>query len=205
MTNAEQKQQGDGGRFVGTTWQDLLDLETVDVPEYLRIQNNPDMGDEDLSVDRYISQEFFNKEKEEMWPRVWQMACREEEIPEPGDHHVYWIIDRSVIVTRTPSGEIKGYINSCRHRGRCLRDESGSVDKFRCPFHGATWDLEGQFQGIPNQWDFEHIEGRDMSLPQVKVATWGGFVFVNFDQDAPPLEEYMDCLLYTSPSPRDRG
>ena len=110
MANAEQKQQGDGGRFVGTTWQDLLDLETVDVPEYLRIQNNPDMGDEDLSVDRYISQEFFNKEKEEMWPRVWQMACREEEIPEPGDHHVYWIIDRSVIVTRTPSGEIKGYI-----------------------------------------------------------------------------------------------
>ena len=44
MANAEQKQQGDGGRFVGTTWQDLLDLETVDVPEYLRIQNNPDMG-----------------------------------------------------------------------------------------------------------------------------------------------------------------
>ena len=107
MANTDEKQQGDGGRFVGTTWQDLLDLETVDVPEYLRIQNNPDMGDEDLSVDRYISQEFFNKEKEEMWPRVWQMACREEEIPEPGDHHVYWIIDRSVIVTRTPSGESK--------------------------------------------------------------------------------------------------
>ena len=131
MANTDEKQQGDGGRFVGTTWQDLLDLETVDVPEYLRIQNNPDMGDEDLSVDRYISQEFFNKEKEEMWPRVWQMACREEEIPEPGDHQVYWIIDRSVIVTRTPSGEIKGFINSCRHRGRCLRDESGSVDKIR--------------------------------------------------------------------------
>ena len=33
-----------------------------------------------------------------------------------------------------------------------------------------------------------------MSLPQVKVATWGGFVFINFDQDAPPLEEYMDVL-----------
>ena len=41
MANAEQKQQGDGGRFAGTTWQDLLDLETVEVPEYLRVQNNP--------------------------------------------------------------------------------------------------------------------------------------------------------------------
>ena len=97
MANAEQKQQGDGGRFVGTTWQDLLDLETVEVPEYLRVQHNPHMGDEDLPVERYISREFFNKEKEEMWPRVWQMACREEEIPEPGDHHVYWIINRSAV------------------------------------------------------------------------------------------------------------
>ena len=49
MANAEQKTQGDGGRFVGTTWQDLLDLETVEVPEYLRVKSNPYMGDEDLS------------------------------------------------------------------------------------------------------------------------------------------------------------
>ena len=79
-----------------------------------------------------------------------------------------------------------------------LRDESGSVDKFRCPFHGATWDLEGQFQGIPNQWDFEHIEGRDMSLPQVKVATWGGFVFINFDQMRRPSKTTWKCCPITS-------
>jgi phenylpropionate dioxygenase-like ring-hydroxylating dioxygenase large terminal subunit len=194
MANAEQKTQGDGGRFVGTTWQDLLDLETVTVPEYLRVQSNPYMGDEDLSVDRYVSPEFFKEEKEKLWPKTWQMACREEDIPESGDHFVYWVIDRSVIVTRTPSGEVKGFINSCRHRGRCLRDESGSVDKFRCPFHGATWDLDGQFKGIPNDWDFEHIADRDMSLPQVKVATWGGFVFINFDLDCQPLEDYLDVL-----------
>ena len=194
MANAEQKTQGDGGRFVGTTWQDLLDLETVEVPEYLRVKSNPYMGDEDLSVDRYISPEFFKEEKEKLWPKTWQMACREEDIPESGDHFVYWVIDRSVIVTRTPSGEIKGFINSCRHRGRCLRDESGSVDKFRCPFHGATWDLDGQFKGIPNDWDFEHIADRDMSLPQVKVATWGGFVFINFDLECQPLEDYLDVL-----------
>ena len=102
MANTAKKQQVDGGRFVGTTWQDLLDLETVEVPDYLRVQSNPDMGDEDLAVDRYVSQEFFDKEKEEMWPKVWQMACREEDIPESGDHFVYWIIQRSVIVTRTP-------------------------------------------------------------------------------------------------------
>jgi len=41
MANAEQKRQGDGGRFVGTTWQDLLNLESVEVPEYLRVKSIP--------------------------------------------------------------------------------------------------------------------------------------------------------------------
>jgi phenylpropionate dioxygenase-like ring-hydroxylating dioxygenase large terminal subunit len=194
MNKPENKLQGDGGRFEGTTFQDLLELENVDVPDFLRMKSNPYMGDDDLPVERYIGQAFFEQEKEKLWSRVWQMACREEDIPEPGDHFVYNILDRSVLVTRTPGGEIRGYINSCLHRGRCLRDESGSVREFRCPFHGATWNLDGGFEGIPNQWDFEHLEGRDMSLPQVRVDTWGGFVFINFDQDCRPLSDYMEVM-----------
>lgn len=194
MNKPEGKLQGDGGRFVGTNFQDLLDLEQVDVPDYLRIKSNPYLGDDDLPVDRYISQEFANLERDKMWPKVWQMVCREEEIPEAGDHYVYNIIDKSVLVTRTNSGKLKAFINACLHRGRCLRDESGSVSEFRCPFHGATWNLEGDFQGIPNQWDFEHWKDRDMRLPQIKVDTWGGFVFVNFDENCKPLNEYMEVM-----------
>jgi hypothetical protein len=67
--NKAEKKQGDGGRFKGTTFQDLLDLENVEVPEYLRIKSNPHLGDEDLSVDRYISQEFFDRERDHMWSR----------------------------------------------------------------------------------------------------------------------------------------
>ena len=73
MNKAEDKKQGDGGRFKGTTFQDLLDQEAVEVPEFLRLQSNPHLGDEDLSVDRYISQEFFDLEKDRMWP-IYAMA-----------------------------------------------------------------------------------------------------------------------------------
>ena len=166
----------------------------LEVPEFLRLQSNPPLGDEYLSVNRYISQEFFDLERDRMWSKVWQMVCREEDIAEPGDHHVYNIIDNSVIITRTPSHSIRGYINSCLHRGRCLRDESGTVTEFRCPFHGATWNLDGEFQGIPCQWDFDHLADRDMALPEVKTATWGGFVFINFDPECAPLEKYMEVM-----------
>ena len=191
MSNTEKKrQQGDDVRCEGLSFQDLLDLEEVPVPDFLRENTCAYMGDDDLPVERYISREFHDQEKEKMWSKVWQMACREEDIPEVGDHHVYNIMDRSVIVVRSAENEIRGLINSCLHRGRLLRDEGGCVNEFRCPFHGATWELDGRFRGIPCEWDFRHLENTDMSLPEVKVATWGGFVFINFDQNAQPFEEY---------------
>ena len=180
------KQQGEE-RCEGISYQNLLDEETIEVPAYLREDTNPYMGDEDISVDRWISRDFHDKEKEKLWPKVWQMTCREEDIPEVGDHHIYEIIDQSIIVTRTGDDEFKGFINSCLHRGRILRDCDGHADEFVCPFHGATWDINGEFKGIPCKWDFSHLDEKDMSLPQVKVGTWGGFIFINFDNAAAPL------------------
>lgn len=187
------KQQG-AERCPGTSWQDLLDQETVPVPAYLRENHNPYMGDEDLDIGRWIDREFHDKEAKKLWPKVWQMVCREEDIPEVGDHTVYNIVNDSVIIVRSKPDEIRGLINSCLHRGRLLAEGDGSVSEFQCPFHGATWDLEGGFKGIPCAWDFRHLEQQDMTLPQVKVATWGGFVFINFDENAEPLEEYLAPL-----------
>jgi phenylpropionate dioxygenase-like ring-hydroxylating dioxygenase large terminal subunit len=185
------RQQGDNVRCEGISYQDLLDQETVPVPAYLREDSNPYMGDEDLDMARYISRDFHEQESKKLWPKVWQVACREEDIPEVGDHHIYEVVNQSVIVVRSTEDKIKGFINSCLHRGRILRDEDGCVGEFKCPFHGATWSLEGEFKGIPCQWDFRHLEERDMRLPQVKIGTWGGFVFINFDENARPLEEYL--------------
>ena len=49
---------------------------------------------------RYYDPDFFAMEAELLWPRVWQMACRLEEIPQPGDFVEYVILDQSIIVVR---------------------------------------------------------------------------------------------------------
>ena len=100
------KQQG-AARCDGLSYQDLLDDETVEVPAYLRENTNPYMGDEDIDVARWISRDFHEQEKQKLWPKVWQMTCREEDIPEVGDHHVYEIVDQSIIVTRTVTMSLK--------------------------------------------------------------------------------------------------
>lgn len=176
-----------------TLFQRLLEQETVPVPAHLAA-SNPGFGDEDLPVERYTSHEFHRLEAERLWPKVWQFVGREEQIPKPGDHLVYDIVDHSIIVLRGDDGVIRGFHNSCLHRGRALRSGDGCVGQLKCPYHGFTWDLRGRLESIPCAWDFKHLKREELELPQVRVESWAGFVFINLDPDAPPLLEYLDVL-----------
>ena len=68
-------------RSPGMSYQQLLDADTHEVPKILREESPRFFGDEDLPIDHYISREWHELEKERLWPRVWQFACREEHIP----------------------------------------------------------------------------------------------------------------------------
>ncbi|MDA0339672.1 MAG: aromatic ring-hydroxylating dioxygenase subunit alpha, partial [Proteobacteria bacterium] len=140
--------------------------------------------------------EFARLEMERLWTRVWQMACREEEIPDVGDHVVYDIDDTSFIIMRVAENDIRAFYNACLHRGTQLRASgtSGNVPQLRCPFHGFTWNLDGSLQEIPCDWDFPHIDKDNFDLPQAKLDTWDGFVFINMDPDCVPLSEYLGVL-----------
>jgi phenylpropionate dioxygenase-like ring-hydroxylating dioxygenase large terminal subunit len=178
-------------RSPGITYQQLLDQDTHPVPDVLRLQSAPYFGTEDVSVERYISREWHEKEKTRLWRRVWQMACREEEIPRSGDYIVYEIVGWSFLVMRQPDGSIKAYPNACLHRGRKLKDYDGHCSELRCNFHGFAWTLEGRLADVPARWDFPQVEDAAFGLPELRVGTWGGFVFINMDQNAEPLEDFV--------------
>src|SRR5579872_631126 len=102
-----------GARFV----QDLLDRERRPVPAALRAASTVDFGDDDIPRECYTSRSFHEREMERVWRRVWQMACREEDIAAVGDHVLYELGDISLIVTRTGVDRIQAFHNSCLHRG----------------------------------------------------------------------------------------
>lgn len=181
-------------RHPGDTYEDILDRDSRPIPAYLREGRLPDVGVEPVAASRYFDRAFFEQEAQHLWPRVWQMACRDEDIPNVGDYHIYEILGKSLILVRTPGGAIKALYNSCLHRGRKLVTLNGCKNEFRCPYHGFTWALDGAFKENPIGWDFPQWEGRDVSLPEARVDTWGGFVFVNFDAEAKPLAHYIQPL-----------
>ncbi len=183
-------------RSKGPSYQDLLDTDTHPVPAILR-EESPGIFDDQtfVPVTRYTSRAFHDLEKERLWPKVWQMVCREEEIATPGDTYVYDICDTSLLVVRGSDMTIKAFYNACLHRGRQLRHESGPADKeLRCAYHGFCWNLDGSLKSVTCDWDFPQLKDKDMSLPEVKVGTWGGFVFINMDPDSEPLEDFLGDL-----------
>lgn len=184
--NAEQAAQVD-------EYFNLLDHDSRLVPDVYRWTNPLPGVALTVPVERYTSREFHDLEVEKVWTKVWQMACRVEDILEPGQFVKYDIADISVLVVRQRDGSIKAHRNVCLHRGRTLKEQDGRADSFQCPFHGITWDLDGTMKHQPCQWDFSHTE-MDWTLRQVQVDTWGGFVFINLDPEAAPLADFLGTL-----------
>ena len=97
-----------------------------------------------IPKDAYISPEFLSLEARYLWPRVWQMACREEEIANAGQQVTYEVANESIVILRTESGEIRAFHNVCPHRGRRLTRGCGQSRQLVCRFHGWRFDLNGK-------------------------------------------------------------
>jgi phenylpropionate dioxygenase-like ring-hydroxylating dioxygenase large terminal subunit len=176
------------------TYQEILDQDVNPPPATLRERSVPDLGTAPVDVRHYIDPLFFAASIEKMWLRTWLMACREEEIPNVGDFHIFEIVGKSLIVVRTSPTEIKALANVCLHRGRKLVQSDGNRTEFKCQFHGFTWNRDGSFARNPMEWDFPQCTKANMQLPEVQVGRWGGFVFVNFDKQAAPLEAVLEPI-----------
>ena len=154
--------------------------------------------DSAVPAERYRDRGFAALERERLWPRVWQMACRLEEIPSVGDYVEYTICDQSVLVVRVDADTVRGYFNACRHRATELAKGSGSFSDGRiiCPFHGWRWDLEGNSTFVfgAHAFDDAQLAGDELCLRQVRLDTWGGCVWITLHPDTPPLLEYLDPM-----------
>lgn len=166
-----------------------------------------DMDEEKLvtyPTEAFFSREYLEAEKKHLWPKIWQMVERVEDLPNNGDYVTYDVADESIIVLRGDDGELRAFHNVCPHRGRQLvtvpdmlpnkvHDVRGSNRKsFICGFHGWSFDQDGNNTHILDPQDWRNKLTPQMTcLSKVQVDTWGGYVYINMDPDAAPLVEWM--------------
>lgn len=184
------------GTETAPVWRDLAAADSKPVPEFLTTESSPDLGSKHVPAERYISHDYHRQEVEKIWKKTWQVTCREEEIPEVGDHFVYNVAGLSFLVVRTGADAFKAYYNVCLHRGRQLVDHSGKgAAQFKCGYHAWTWKIDGELKYYPGKWDFPDVQGCSHNLREVKLDRWGGFIFINPDLNAGPLSDHLGSMV----------
>ena len=142
----------------------------------------------------YRDPQHYQRELDAFWYARWIAAAREEEVAGAGDWRVARIGTQSMVILRDESGTLRGFHNTCRHRGSVLcLGESGSLPRSRivCPYHAWTYDLAGRLVATPRRMETPDFRMEDYRLYEVAVATWGGFVFVNLARDPAPLGDTL--------------
>lgn len=146
----------------------------------------------------YHDEAIYQEELDKIFYRRWLLACREEEIPVPGDFLTVTVGDESILLVRGQDGRIHAHFNVCRHRGtRLCMDERGrfGADLIRCPYHAWQYALDGRLNAAPLMKDAPGFRREDFPLHTAHVGRWGGFVFINLAEDPAPFEEEMGALI----------
>jgi phenylpropionate dioxygenase-like ring-hydroxylating dioxygenase large terminal subunit len=187
--------QRGAGTALSPCWRDLVAADPRPIPPLYKQESSPNLGTAKIPPQRYTSYDFHRREVDKIWKRTWQMVCREEEIPNVGDHFVYNVADLSFLIVRTANRQFKAYWNVCLHRCRRLVDRDGcGAKQFKCGYHSWTWNIDGTLAFYPGKWDFPDVDPAKFSLREVQVGTWNGFIFINPDHNSISLEKHLGSL-----------
>jgi phenylpropionate dioxygenase-like ring-hydroxylating dioxygenase large terminal subunit len=141
----------------------------------------------------FRDERLLDAEVSQVFARDWILACREQEIPAPGDYRALTIGGEPVVVVRDKDGTLRAMSNACRHRGTMIVEGYGTAQRLECPYHAWTYSLAGQLLGTPYHGNIAIDKDRHC-LPSYRVDTWGGLVFVCMSDDTEPLADRLRGL-----------
>lgn len=157
-------------------WEQVLAFDTAAPIEQART----------LPASWYISDAFDALERRAVFLDTWQLACRAEQVAEPGS----FVSGRSFglpwVVVRGGDGVLRAFANTCRHKATEICTGSGVLSHFTCPYHGWTYRLDGSLRTAPRMAGIEALDRATMALPPLGVEIWGPLVLIHRDPEAPP-------------------
>ncbi|TDC85796.1 aromatic ring-hydroxylating dioxygenase subunit alpha [Micromonospora sp. KC606] len=139
----------------------------------------------------YSDPDLFAREQELIFGQMWFCAVSSAEIGKAGSFRTVQIGGESILLTRSRTGDARGFFNICRHRGAKLcTEEAGEVARsFQCPYHAWTYDLDGKLVAAPNLTKMPDIDRVEYGLRKVHVREWLGYVWVSLAERPPSFED----------------
>jgi phenylpropionate dioxygenase-like ring-hydroxylating dioxygenase large terminal subunit len=144
----------------------------------------------------YTAPDYFQREMDAFFGRMWVCAGRTEQVQVPGQFVVRELVGESLIITSAADGRVHAFYNVCRHRGTklCTEEAGAFPGSIQCPYHAWTYGLDGRLIGAPHMDEVPHFRREDYPLHRVHADVWDGHVFVNTSANPPPLREQLGDL-----------
>ncbi len=144
----------------------------------------------------FSSDQVFSEEKSHIFSKHWVNVGRAEKIASAGDYFLTSVADESLIVLRNRNHELRAYYNICRHRGTrlCEAERGSTAGSISCPYHGWTYDLDGQLLAARAMQTVPGFKKDNFQLHKVAAEEWEGSIFVNLDTHPKPLQETISGL-----------
>ena len=157
-------------------------------PEHAELRTEP------VSSEPYISPKYFELEREKIFKKHWSLVGRADDIPNAGDYFVknIDILSTSLLIVRGEDGKVRGFHNTCCHRGNRVAVGNGNCKFFDCGFHGWTYDNKGQLVNVPDEELYFNLDKSALHLRPANTEIWKGFIFVN--PDPSPARTFIEHL-----------
>lgn len=148
---------------------------------------------------RYYDPGFEALEMHHMWRRTWLFAALETDLPNPGSYVLFEQLGQSIMIIRNKDGVIRAFHNACRHRAATLLEKpKGEVARIVCPYHAWCYSAEGKLIAVPEAQDFAGLDKSMRGLVPVRCESWHGLVFINLDDAAQSLADFMEPVAERS-------
>jgi carnitine monooxygenase subunit len=142
----------------------------------------------------YSDPATLGREQERIFRGTWQYVGHLGELPEPGTYFTTRLGTTPIVVTRARDGEVRGFLNVCRHRGFPVAEGAGRRESIQCPYHAWTYGLDGSLRAAPRSDEEPEFPKSDLGLCAIAVDTWGPFVFANTSRECEPLSEALGSM-----------
>jgi phenylpropionate dioxygenase-like ring-hydroxylating dioxygenase large terminal subunit len=140
----------------------------------------------------YTSDEVLDVEQLHIFRRSWVPFGPLDRLRGPGDYVTGEVGGVPVLVIRDKEGELRAFVNVCRHRAHLVAEGCGNKKALQCPYHAWTYGLDGSLRGVPRAG--KDFDKSGLGLAPVQVGTWGDLVLVNVDPDAAPSDTHYAKL-----------
>ncbi|WP_395172842.1 aromatic ring-hydroxylating oxygenase subunit alpha [Roseibium alexandrii] len=144
-----------------------------------------------LEARYYTDPAHFEREKDGLLARTWQFAGHASLLQKPGDYFTIDIAGESIVCLKDREGVLRAYFNVCQHRAHQLVQGEGNTKLLVCPYHSWTYELTGGLRSGPNVKSVPGFDRNQICLSTVQIEDFCGFLFVNLDPNAKPMDAWF--------------